>query len=217
MKPLHLTAADRALLDGAEGEALQFAMQVVVRAARIMAAPRLIDAGFAHIDACHYNGRAHLDFARFFTERGARFEIPAWTNTLTVGLKRPEVREGADPVVLAEARELAGLYVKLGCRPVWTCAPYQLPGGPALGDHIIVGESNAVAYYNSVVGARTNKYGDFLDVCAGLTGRVPLAGLHTDGGRRARILFDIRDLPEALRSTELFCHVLGHLMGRIAG
>jgi predicted aconitase len=217
MAPLHLTEADRALLDGAAGEALQFAMQVVVRAARIMAAPRLIDAGFAHIDACHYYGRAHLDFARFFTERGARFEIPAWTNTLTVSLMRPEVREGADPLVLAEARELAGLYVKLGCRPVWTCAPYQLPGGPALGDQIIIGESNAVAYYNSVIGARTNKYGDFLDVCAALTGRVPFAGLHTDEGRRARIIFYISDLPETLRGTELFCHVLGHLMGRIAG
>ncbi|MFQ5565992.1 MAG: aconitase X [Paracoccaceae bacterium] len=217
MEPLHLTEVDRARLDGAEGEAMQFAMQVVVRAARIMGAPRLIDAGFAHIDACHYFGRAHLDFARFFAERRARFEIPTWGNTLTVSLMQPQVRTGADPLVLAEARELAGLFVKLGCRPVWTCAPYQLPGGPGPGDHIIVGESNAVAYYNSVVGARTNRYGDFLDVCAALTGRVPLAGLHTDQGRRAQIRFDIAGLPGPLRSTELFCHVLGHLMGRIAG
>jgi hypothetical protein len=217
MEPLHLSESDRALLHGAAGEAMQFAMQVVVRAARIMGAPNLIDAGFAHIDACHYYGRAHLDFARFFVDRGARFGIPAWTNTLTVSLMPSNVRDGADPVVLAESRELAGLYVKLGCRPVWTCAPYQLPGGPGLGDHIIVGESNAVAYYNSVVGARTNKYGDFLDVCAGLTGRVPFAGLHTDEGRRARVCFDINGLPGGLRRSELFCHVLGHLMGRQAG
>ena len=217
METLHLSEADRALLDGAQGEALQFAMQVVVRAATIMGAPHLIDASFAHIDACPYYGRAHLDFAQFFVDRGARFEIPAWTNTLTVSLMPPEVRGDADPVTLAGSRELAGLYTALGCRPVWTCAPYQLPGGPGLGDDIIVGESNAVAYYNSVVGARTNKYGDFLDACAGLTGRVPFAGLHTDEGRRARICFDIAALPEALRRTELFCHVLGHLMGRIAG
>ena len=217
MEPLHLSESDQALLDGAAGEAMQFAMQVVVRAARIMGAPHLIDAGFAHIDACHYYGRAHLDFARFFVDRGARFRIPTWTNTLTVSLMPSNVREGADPVVLAESRELAGLYVKLGCRPVWTCAPYQLPGGPGLGDNIIVGESNAVAYYNSAVGARTNKYGDFLDVCAGLTGRVPFAGLHTDKGRRAQVCFDINGLPEGLRHSELFCHVLGHLMGRQAG
>jgi len=217
MKPLHLTKTDTALLEGEQGEALQFAMQVVVRAARIMGAPRLIDAGFAHIDACHYNGRAHLDFAQFFVDRGERFTIPAWTNTLTVSLIKPDPRAGADPVAQGEARQVAGLYTALGCRPVWTCAPYQLPGGPGLGDHIVVGESNAVAYYNSVVGARTNKYGDFLDVCAGLTGRVPFAGLHTDAGRRAQVCFDISALPASLRKTELFCHVLGHLMGRIAG
>ncbi len=34
MEPLHLTEAESALLDEAEGEALQFAMQVVVRAAQ---------------------------------------------------------------------------------------------------------------------------------------------------------------------------------------
>jgi predicted aconitase len=217
MAELRLSDADQALLDGAAGEAMRFAMQVVVRAARIMGAPHLIDAGFVHIDACHYYGRAHLDFAQFFVDRGARFKIPTWTNTLTVSLMPSNVREGADPVVLTESRELAGLYVKLGCRPVWTCAPYQLPGGPGLGDNIIVGESNAVAYYNSVVGARTNKYGDFLDVCAGLTGRVPFAGLHTDEGRWAQVCFDINGLPEELRRSELFCHVLGHLMGRQAG
>jgi predicted aconitase len=217
MQMLRLSDADQAMLDGAAGEAMQFAIEVVVRAARIMAAPRLIDAGFAHIDACHYYGRAHLDFARFFVDRRAQFKIPAWGNTLTVGLMPPDVRDGADPVTVVESRALAGLYVKLGIRPVWTCAPYQLPDGPGLGDNIVVGESNAVAYYNSVVGARTNKYGDFLDVCAAMTGRVPFAGLHTDAGRRARVCFDINRLPDGLRQSELFCHVLGHLMGRRAG
>ncbi len=217
MDSLVLGERDRALLAGAGGEALQFAMELVVRAARIMGAPRLIDVSFAHIDACHYYGRAHLDFARFFVERGARFAVPAWGNTLTVGLLPPQPREGADPAVLGEARELAALYVTLGCRPVWTCAPYQIPGGPGLGEHIVVGESNAVSYYNSVVGARANKYGDFLDVACAMTGRAPFAGLHTDAGRRARVRFEIGGLPEDIRRTELFCHVLGHLMGRAAG
>jgi len=217
MRAPDLDTQDRARLSGEEGEALQFAMELVVRAATIMGAPRLIDARFAHIDACHYYGRAHVDFARFFVERNARFAVPTWGNTLTVGLMAPQPRDRIDPVFDAEARELAELYVQLGCRPVWTCAPYQLPGGPGLGDHIIVGESNAVAYYNSAVGARTNKYGDFLDACCAMTGRVPQAGLHTDEGRRAGIRFDIAGLPEELRRTEIFCHVLGHLMGPLAG
>ncbi len=214
---LSLSAEEQALLDGDGGEALRFAMQLVVRAAAIMGAPRLLETCYVHIDACHYYGRAHLDFARFMLDHGARFEIPAWTNTIPVSLIQEEVRPKSHADKLAEARELAELYLALGADPVWTCAPYQLPDGPRFGQDIIVGESNAVAYFNSAVGARTNKYGDFLDVACGLTRRVPLAGFHTDAGRRAEIQFDLSDIPEPLRETELLCHVLGHEMGRLAG
>ncbi len=215
--PLRLSDHECALLAGEAGEALQFAMELVVRAARLMDAPRLLEIGYVHIDACHYYGTAHLDFARFMVDRGARFEIPAWTNTVPASLVQAEVRDGADPAFLAEARELADLYLAMGARPAWTCAPYQLPGSPGFGEHIVVGESNAVSYFNSAVGARTNRYGDFLDVACGLTQRAPAAGLHTDAGRRATIRIDIAALPETLRATEFFCHVLGHYMGRIAG
>jgi len=217
-EPLQLSETDQAILAGERGAAMQFAMQVVVRAGELMGAPHLIDTGFVHVDACHYSGTAHVDFARYFVETGARFEIAAWTNTVPVSLVQDEVRDGpGGTAFLREARELTELYVSLGCRPVWTCAPYQLPGGPRLGDHIVVGESNAVAYYNSAVGARTNKYGDFLDVCAGLVARVPFAGLHTDEGRRGTLCFDVSGVPEALRESELFCHVLGHLIGHESG
>ena len=214
---LHLTDSDNAMLNGADGEALQFAMLVVVRAASVMGAAQLTDVSFVHIDACHYYGRAHLDFAQFFLDHNARFKIPAWTNTIPVSLKPDqETRGDANVLALREARELARLYVDLGSNPVWTCAPYQLPNGPQFGDNIVVGESNAVSYYNSAVGARTNKYSDFLDVCAGLTGRAPLAGLHTDEGRRASIVFDVSEIPLQMRQTELFCHVLGIVMGQHA-
>jgi predicted aconitase len=92
-----------------------------------------------------------------------------------------------------------------------------LPGGPKFGDQIVGSESNAVAYYNSVVGARTNKYGDFLDVAAAVTGRVPYCGLHTDEGRRGQVLITLEEVPEALRRADIFYHLLGHLVGRAAG
>lgn len=214
---LELSERDRALFDGAEGEALQFAMDVVVRAARVMQAPRLIDVSFSHIDACHYYGVAHVDFAQYLVDRGARFAIPAWANTIPVNLTGADVRDDEDRDFKNQARKLSRLYTELGINPVWTCAPYQLPGGPEFGDHIVGSESNAVAYYNSAVGARTNKYGDFLDVCAGLVGRVPYAGLHTDASRRGTVLFTLADIPEPLRHEDIFHHVLGYLIGREAG
>jgi predicted aconitase len=114
------------------------------------------------------------------------------------------------------AKELMQLYQQLGCRPVWTCAPYQLPGGPQCGDQIVVGESNAVSYYNSVVGARTNKYGDYLDVACALTGHAPFSGLHTDAGRRATLLFDTTAVPDQLKHQDIYFHLLGTLMGQRA-
>ena len=44
---------------------MQFAMETVVAAAVIDQAECLIDISFAHIDACFYNGRAHLDFVNY--------------------------------------------------------------------------------------------------------------------------------------------------------
>lgn len=52
------------------------------------------------------------------------------------------------------------------------------------------GPSNAIVFANSVIGARTGRYGDFLDICAAITGRVPNAGLHLTKRRRAQVVFD---------------------------
>ena len=56
-----------------------------------------------------------------------------------------------------------------------------------------MGQSNAVVYANSVVGARTLKYPDYLDICIALTGRAPLAGCHLDQGRCASVLMACRE------------------------
>ena len=215
---LALDADERAMLAGDGGKAMQLAMQLVVKAAGIMAAPHLIPIGFAHIDACFYTGQAHVDFVRFMLANGARLAVPAWTNNGVVSLADPSLRPQADdPEFVSGARLVMELYAQLGCKPTWTCAPYQLSGGPKFGDHIAVGESNAVAYYNSAVGARTNKYGDYLDVACALTGKVPFAGLHTDAGRQAQLHFACEALPDTWRGEGIFAHLLGHHVGRISG
>ena len=108
-------------------------------------------------------------------------------------------------------------YVQMGCRPTWTCAPYQLPDRPAFGEHVAWAESNAIVFANSVLGARTNRYADFIDICAAITGRVPDSGLHTDEGRRASVRFRMRGVREGLLDHALLYPVLGHLLGRRGG
>ncbi|MDP9137954.1 MAG: aconitase X catalytic domain-containing protein [Pseudomonadota bacterium] len=218
MTSLHLEERELALLRGAEGPAMQLAMTVVERAARILRAPRLVPITFAHIDSCFYAGEAHVDFARFLVGHEARLAVPSWTNSGTVSLADPGLRpEVGDAARGGGARRLMELYVALGCKPVWTCAPYQLPGRPQFGDHIVAGESNAVTFYNSVIGARTNKYGDYLDVACALIGKAPFAGLHTDAARRGALLIDVAAIAADFRREDIFYHLLGHYVGRLAG
>ncbi|MFI4988866.1 MAG: aconitase X, partial [Alphaproteobacteria bacterium] len=101
--------------------------------------------------------------------------------------------------------------------PTWTCAPYQAGHRPGLGEQVAWGESNAVAFANSVLGARTNRYGDFLDIAAAICGRVPYAGLHLAENRRARVVLDTAALSPALKDTDAFYPVLGSLLGREVG
>jgi predicted aconitase len=104
-------------------------------------------------------------------------------------------------------------YVAMGCEPTWTCAPYQLPERPGPGEHVAWAESNAIVFANSVLGARTDRYGDFIDICAAITGRVPDAGLHRTENRRGQVLFDLEGIPERLLHEDVLYPVLGHLDG----
>jgi predicted aconitase len=215
---LHLDAVDERRLKGEEGPALEFAMRILVKAATIMGAERLIPISFAHLDACFYTGQAHIDFVSHLLSLDAKLAVPTWTNNGVASLTDPEFRAGdGDRDTVSGARKLMELYARLGAKPTFTCAPYQLPGGPGFGDHIAVGESNAVSFYNSIIGARTNKYGDYLDVACAIAGKAPHAGLHLDENRRAELHIDCSALPESWRSEEIFAHLLGHHIGKLAG
>jgi len=115
----------------------------------------------------------------------------------------------------AKATRLAKAYTDMGCVPTWTCAPYQGYLTPRFGQQIAWGESNAVVYANSVLGARTNRYGDFMDICAAITGRVPKAGLHLKENRKGQILLRLVDVSARLQEEETFYVALGHLMGNL--
>jgi len=214
--PVELSPEDRALLDGRRGEAARLSMRIVAEMAEVMGADRLIDVVSAHVDGCLYHGQAGLDFAERLVAGGASVSVPTTLNVGSLDLLHPGlVRES--PERAAAARRLMDLYVEMGCRPTWTCAPYQLLDRPGFGQHVAWAESNAIVFANSVLGARTSRYGDFIDVCAAITGRVPFAGMHRDEGRRAEIVFRLSGIPERLLDEDVLYPVLGHLVGREAG
>jgi predicted aconitase len=107
-------------------------------------------------------------------------------------------------------------YEKMGAVPTWTCAPYQPQMRPRFGQQIAWGESNAIAFANSVIGARTERYPDLLDVCCAITGRVPAVGLHLDENRAGQMRLRLTGVPAALQGDDQFFAVLGHLVGQLA-
>lgn len=216
MTRVDLSPVDLEMLGGGRGEATALAMRVVVAMAEVEGAERLLDVSSAHVDGCLYHGQASLDFAERLRAGGAAVTVPTTLNVGALDLLHPALNR-VDPETAANARRLMDLYVEMGCRPTWTCAPYQSAPRPSFGEHVAWAESNAIVFANSVLGARTDRYGDFIDACAAITGRVPAAGLHLDAHRRGEILFRLHGVGADMLASDVLFPALGHLIGREAG
>lgn len=213
---IDLDDRDRALLAGEGGEAVQLAMRVLVASGQATDATRMIDITSAHVASGFFGGQVGLDLAERFVRAGGRVAVPTTLNVGLVDLLHPELYEPDDPLV-ADGRRLMACYAEMGCEQTWTCAPYLGDNRPGLGEHVAWGESNAVSFANSVLGARTAKYGDLLNVCAAIAGRVPETGRHLERHRRGQVLVEVRDVPERLLTETIAYHALGYLLGRACG
>ncbi len=196
--------------------AVDMARRIVADAARLMGAAGLVPVVSAHIDGCLYHGDSGVLFAEALVQGGAKVAVPTTLNVGALDQLHPgRVRFAAHEAAMA--RRLMDAYEALGCRPSWTCAPYQAGHRPRPGQHVAWGESNAVAFVNSVLGARTNRLGDFLDIACAIAGVAPDCGLHRDENRRATLVVDASGLSARLRASESFYPVLGAWLGAHAG
>lgn len=211
---LKLTARDRSMLDGEQGPSAAAAMKILAAFSNAIGGDGLLDIAGAHIDGCLYHGKAGLDFVERLAEGGGRVKVPTTLNVGSFDLIHPGMVKmpAADEV---PARRLMKAHMELGCQATFTCAPYQTRFRPEFGQQIAWGESNAIVFANSVIGARTNRYGDFIDLCCAMTGRAPAWGLHLSENRRGRILFEL-DVPDLEPSDSLFVGV-GLIIGQASG
>lgn len=209
---LDLTAEDRAMLDGARGEGARQAMRIIRAMAGNQGAARLIDVTRGHIDGCIYASPANLTFAEAMADLGAKVVVPTTMNAISVDHGHWR-EQGVPPSFGGPAQRLADAYVRMGCQPTFTCAPYLLDDPPREGEAIAWAESNAVIYANSVLGARTAKHPDFLDLCIALTGRAPLSGVYLDENRVARRVIDVA-MPEG--ADDAVWPLIGWLAGKLA-
>jgi predicted aconitase/predicted aconitase with swiveling domain len=208
---IRLTERDRAVLDGADGPAARMAMEIICLMAAAQGATALVDVTRGHIDGCILAHSANLIFAEKMAGLGARVAVPTTINAISVDRENWRSQNIPDDFGCRASR-LADAYVAMGAKPTFTCAPYLLDDAPAQGETIGWSESNAVIFANTVLGARTPKHPDYLDLFIAMTGRAPATGVYGDDGRAPRTLLEVT-LPGS-GIDDLFWPLLGWLAGR---
>ncbi|MFX0196677.1 MAG: aconitase X [Candidatus Hodarchaeota archaeon] len=214
---MFLTTKEEHLLDGEEGEAIQLAMSVLVKIGEIYGADRFIKIENVHIDASTYCGifDAGLEFCERLVRGNATFKVPTTLCIAAIDFERHKEFDIPQEVVEKQKR-LAKGYLRMGAIPNWTCTPYQCGSNIHFGQRIAWGESNAIAFANSVIGARTIRCADFIDICAAITGLMPRFGLYLDEERHASVLFQLKGLKTAQFTATEYA-TLGYYVGAVAG
>ena len=213
---MHLDETEKRMLAGKNGKACELSMNILCELGELFGAERMISVSQVHIDMTLYMVDAGDEFVEKMAELGGKFAIPTQLNPASIDLLHHEKMRVPEDL-LESSRRLESAYLKMGATPTWTCAPYQQGLIPSFGEQIAWGESNAVAFVNSVIGARTERYADLTDVCAAITGRVPELGLHISENRKAEILLEIKGFSVHAFNDFRIYPLLGFIFGEIAG
>jgi predicted aconitase len=219
-----LTDEERRMRDGAEGDAVAAAMDLLIRYGDALGAERLVDtrnvAGTmtqpspAKAQLMREGGWAKA-YAVINLDTDRDIEIPRMkvpTCQLQHGFG--EDADGLTPYP-RQSIELQGdaesYYSDRGVNILATCTPYQVGNLPVRGEHIAWMESSAVVYANSVIGARTNCEGGASTGAASLTGKIPYWGLHLDGERTATDLVQADAPVETFQDWGMFGYFVGEV------
>jgi predicted aconitase len=212
---MHLTDEEKSILDGAQGEPKRMALQILSKLGEANDADRMIPIASSHLVGCSYQiaGEAGIEIYSRLVEQGARVAVHTTLDPGSIDFLRwQEFKTPAD--YAARQKLIAELLEKMGVAPIWTCTPYYLVNIPHFGEDLGWSESNAVAFVNSVIGARTNRMSAYVDLCTALLGKTPRFGLHVPENRRGDILFELEeDLAGNFR--DFYFPVLGYMVGQI--
>ena len=208
---MQLTDEERSMLQGDQGEGVRKAMEIVVAMGTIYGADDLVPVSHVQVSGVSYKnlGDAGLEFLREWAAQGARVRIPTTLNP--AGMDLHHWRElGFSADFAAQQQAVIDAFAAMGIEATCTCTPYLVGYAPKLGDHIAWGESSAISYANSVLGARTNREGGPGALAAAIAGLTGHFGLHLDENRAPTHSVDVRC--PVRRSSDW--SALGYLVGK---
>lgn len=230
---MKLKADEQRMLSGQEGPAKKAAMEFLVKYAEGLGAEDFVDTNNVHSllpfnmypdvltkkldikDIDEWFSRSLLDS----DEKIVVDHVKAFTTTHITFIDKDyahdlECTVGRDPKNIVEIIEKQEEYAqRIGMTLTNTCVPYNAGSLPVKGEHLAWCESSAIAFANSVIGARTNIEGDHSSFAAAITGKIPNWGMHLDKNRHANVIINVTAQPE----TELDWGLLGFFTGARVG
>jgi len=213
---MYLTDQEKKMLDGKAGEAVRLAMSILVDLGQGIGAAEMVAIEHVHTDSGFYVGDAGLEFVEHLAALGGKVRVPTSMNNTTYDIER--CRSYGVPSALAgKIRRLEKAHLAMEATPAWTCASYQDGILPKSGSMVAWSESNAIVFANSVLGARTNRTGDLVDICCALTGRAPKTGLYLNENRLADIHVTFDNMPAEAFGDARFYPLLGYAIGKQCG
>jgi len=213
---MQLTDREKEMRDGKEGEAVRLAMSILTDIGDAIEAKEMVEIAHVHTDSGFYLGDAGLEFVEHLAKMEGKVSVPTTMNSTSFDLERG-MSYGVSQDLFDKIKRIEKAHLKMGAIPTWTCAPYQDGIVPRFGSLVAWSESNAIAFVNSVIGARTNRTGDLIDICSAITGRYPKFGLYLDENRKAEVLIKCEHLTENILADLSFYPLLGYLVGQQAG
>ncbi|TPV97244.1 MAG: DUF521 domain-containing protein [Myxococcales bacterium FL481] len=197
-----LTQEEQDILDGSQGPVMAKVLKTIVMHGELFGAERLADCGGAPHSSL-YTANPYieplLEIFEEIADAGLKTFAPYTVNPMgmdmyTVG-QDPEKR-----LMELEGYPLQGrliqIHTRLGARPlnVWSCACYLPEVGNTAepGTPVSWAESSAVNYGNSVLGLRVNRMATGMEILCAIAGKVPVFGLLTDEGRKAKWHIDVQ-------------------------
>jgi predicted aconitase len=182
---MELTREEQGLLAGEGGLAMRKAMEILAALGTIYGANRMVEVGSVQIAGVSYDnlGEAGLEFLADMARKGGRARVLTTLNPAGMDVENWEAL-GIDPEFSRNQTRVIEAYTCMDIVPTCSCTPYLFGNLPHYGEHVAWAESSAVAYANSVLGARTNREGGPSALAAALTGKTPDYGLHLNENRR---------------------------------
>jgi len=208
---MKLTDQEQRLVDGREGEIKALAMSYLIKLGNAFDGGEMVDIHYAHMSAGSAIREGEIDYLQELADKGAKVIVPTTCEVIPIDLRNPEAI-GVPADLVAEHQRLQRIQRRLGVISTYTCVPFTQGYIPAKGTYIASMESAAIIYFNSVIGAKTNRCGYFV-LYAALVGKYPKIGYLLDENRKGTHLVRVETV---LKDTTDY-GALGYHVGGLVG